>query len=442
MTRAIVQTGSLGREVWIMSGNDISGAGEMLSGQSGVRDLGDGWPDTRHAGRLTRARNFFVFAAALARIGVQNAPLRRWYLANRLRQISLATDYARRMDGSSSPPRSVSLKVTFLCNARCTMCHYANSIDPDRGQPVTRREGFIDFEAACRLVDDLAPSRTMLSVTGGEPLAWGERIFDLVDYARGRGVPTTITTNGTLLGRHLDRLMASPPDVLCVSVLGPPQVHDRIVGLPAYGRITDALTELLDRKGGDRWRSPLVVTNTVMLPDNSGAFAEVVRLSQRVGACGSSFQPVWFATEEMCAGCHDGAVAADETLASAACSLSTEATAPVALWQGIQRARLLSEQLTHPVFFYPLLSREDTHTYYEHPEEPLRRSRAVCAWVLSAVLPDGTVSPCQGIEAGNLHKERFLQIWNGERMRGFRRRLRAAGMFPICSRCCSLWRNE
>ena len=30
----------------------------------------------------------------------------------------------------------------------------------------------------------------------------------------------------------------------------------------------------------------------------------------------------------------------------------------------------------------------------------------------------------------------------GEAMRAFRQRLRSEGMFPICARCCVLWRNE
>ena len=393
-------------------------------------------------GWVTHASNLATFVAGLARIGAQSAPLRRWYLANRLRQLSVRAEYALRTDGVSAPPRSVSLRATYLCNARCRMCHYANSVDPDNGQPITRRADIIDLDVAIRLVDALAPSHTMLSITGGEPLVWGEELFELLDYCRRRCVATSVTTNGTLLGRYLDDLLRAPPDILCVSLLGPAPTHDRIVGLPAYERIQGALLALQAHRDGDRWRAPAVITNTVMLPDNSDVFAEVVPLSQTLGACGASFQPLWFATADMHQTCDDSRPPTDPAVAGASGNLTPQATAPVALWRGMQRARELSARLAHPVFFYPRLSQRDTRAYYDRPDQPLGRSRALCAHLLSNVLPDGAVSPCPGHVVGNLHEEGFLQIWNGPRMRAFRTRVRRAGMFPICSRCCSLWRNE
>ena len=48
----------------------------------------------------------------------------------------------------------------------------------------------------------------------------------------------------------------------------------------------------------------------------------------------------------------------------------------------------------------------------------------------------------KGHSMGNLHNERFAEIWNGPVMREFRLQLREKKMFPICTRCCQFWRND
>lgn len=390
---------------------------------------------------VTRLSNSFSLFAYLFKIGWRHPTLRRWYLGNRLRQLTVYAQYALSREGYSSPPRSISFRPTFLCNARCKMCSYANSIDPDTLQPITGDQEIISFEIACRLADAIAPSHTMLNITGGEPLVWGEKLFDFLDYCRGRGVPTSVITNGTLLGRYLDRLLESPPDVLLLSLLGPEDTHDGIVGIPAFGQVRQAFIELLDRKGGDLLAPPLVITNTAMLPENMEVFAEVPRLAQSMGAAVANFQPLWTVTEEM----HQSQEETEETYDRrfTACNgVDTERMNPERIWWEMQRTLSLAGELGQPVHFYPRLRERDMEAYYHHPEQPIGRSRALCAHLISQVLPDGTVSPCLGHTVGNLHEQDFLSIWNGSAMRAFRQRLKAARMFPICSRCCLLWRND
>lgn len=62
-------------------------------------------------------------------------------------------------------------------------------------------------------------------------------------------------------------------------------------------------------------------------------------------------------------------------------------------------------------------------------------------WKEVLILPDGSVSPCLDFVAGNLKEEGFLSIWNGPRFVQFRRKLKQMGKFPICNRCCILYRN-
>lgn len=57
-------------------------------------------------------------------------------------------------------------------------------------------------------------------------------------------------------------------------------------------------------------------------------------------------------------------------------------------------------------------------------------------WMGCRILPDGTVSPCLHVAAGNLTEEPWREIWNGPRMRNFRR-LSARRLLPGCVRCCN-----
>ena len=390
----------------------------------------------------TRVHNTGILLAALARVAWRYPVLRRWFLGNRLRQLTVGAEYALRTDGYSGPPRSVSFRPTLRCNAHCQMCPYANAIDPDSQQPVTHDPQALELEVAYRLVAAIAPSHTMVNVTGGEPLLWGENLFAFLDYCRRRAVATSVTTNGTLLGRHLEALWEAPPDILVISLLGPEETHNGIVGLNAYAAIRDALGELYARKGGDCFRRPLVITNTAMLPENSHVFAEVVDLSRSLGAWAANFQPVWFATEQMHEAHERWPSASAGSLPRASLPIDPEATDPAQVWQQMQRARRLSAQLGQPIHFYPRLRQRDMEPYYHQPQQPVGRSRALCPYLICQVFPDGTVSPCAGVPAGNLYQQDLRAIWNGPAMRTFRRRLKAAGMLPICSRCCFLWRND
>jgi MoaA/NifB/PqqE/SkfB family radical SAM enzyme len=57
-------------------------------------------------------------------------------------------------------------------------------------------------------------------------------------------------------------------------------------------------------------------------------------------------------------------------------------------------------------------------------------------WKGCRILPDGTVSPCLHLVAGNITRQPFREIWNGPQMQRFRQ-LISRRLFPGCARCCS-----
>ena len=80
---------------------------------------------------------------------------------------------------------------------------------------------------------------------------------------------------------------------------------------------------------------------------------------------------------------------------------------------------------------------EELEAYY-HDDHYQRRALKNCPVPRTAasISPRGTVIPCLDLECGDLRRQSFVEIWNGERYRKFRRVSRKEGRLPVCHRCC------
>ncbi len=81
-------------------------------------------------------------------------------------------------------------------------------------------------------------------------------------------------------------------------------------------------------------------------------------------------------------------------------------------------------------------SGEKLQRYYEF-KGFVEERKAKCAWKHTNIYPNGDVEMCDGLyPMGNLNDSDFLEIWNNENFREFRKRLKKTKRFPICSACC------
>lgn len=113
--------------------------------------------------------------------------------------------------------------LTARCNARCGFCAW----NPDFYDPKDQ----LTTEQILALHADAARAGFVgLSMWGGEPLL--VRDFDrIVAHARGLGLETHLVTNGFLLERHLDAVVAHV-DRLCISVDHASELHDELRRIP------------------------------------------------------------------------------------------------------------------------------------------------------------------------------------------------------------------
>ncbi|MGE5308686.1 MAG: radical SAM protein [Deltaproteobacteria bacterium] len=109
------------------------------------------------------------------------------------------------------------------CNLSCIHC-YLNSANKDYANELST-------EQARRMIDDLAAFKVpVLLFSGGEPLMRRD-LFELNDYARGRGIRTVISTNGTLINEeNAKKIKAGSFDYVGVSLDAIGENNDRFRG--------------------------------------------------------------------------------------------------------------------------------------------------------------------------------------------------------------------
>lgn len=173
-----------------------------------------------------------------------------------------------------SKPRTLLLLINRGCNLRCSFC---DLWDNPASMPLDRAVGLLD--------EAVAVGTKTLVITGGEPFMY-KPLFELVAAAKDRGLAVNITTNGTLIEKRWDELVASGVDSLSVSLDGLKDTHERIRGQVGCHTRTWKGIRKLRADSGIGLSIYFVVTN-----QNIDELLPVYEQSREIGA-GFDFWPV------------------------------------------------------------------------------------------------------------------------------------------------------
>ncbi|UCH77375.1 MAG: radical SAM protein [Candidatus Coatesbacteria bacterium] len=355
--------------------------------------------------------------------------------AKRLRTATRFERYAR---GRAGPPYAVSFWVTRRCNLNCAMCWVAQSRRLE-GEQYLRAGEELTLAELQAVVDDLRRWRPRLGVTGGEPFLRPD-LLDFLAYAKARGFRLGVNTNGSFLGRDAAALVEIGVDSLMVSVDGPPALHDGQRRSPgSFRAVQEGLAALAEAKGRRGARTPYVKVTCTITAANVASLAELPPLLADLALDELTFQHLWYtdrATADAQRALFRELFGQDTTYLQ---GFVVDDLPPldVGLLR-VQARALASTAAPVPVNFYPPLEEEAMVRFYADPRSPLRRP-CFSRWLRVDLLPDGTVTPCLGLEAGNVRDRSLSVLWNGEVLRRFRAELASRKAFPGCSRCCGLF---
>jgi radical SAM protein with 4Fe4S-binding SPASM domain len=169
-------------------------------------------------------------------------------------------------------PRLIFWELTKGCNLRCIHCRASAT---ELSAPSD-----LSTEAARGIIDQIAEVSTpILVLSGGEPLFRSD-VFQLARYGTDKGLRVALATNGTLVTRHVARMIVdSGVQRVAISLDGADAVtHDTFRGIPGAFEAAIAGFRNLKNLGMS------VQINTTIARHNASQLPQVLELAKSLGA--------------------------------------------------------------------------------------------------------------------------------------------------------------
>ncbi len=351
-------------------------------------------------------------------------------------------DY-RKKDGRSNSLWLLSLRITHRCNHRCAICGQWGKRGYNAREGTPKVMGEVPLEVYKKVIDDVAPKKVHVYITGGEPFLY-KPLVPLVNYIKQKGLTVQIVTNGVGLKRNAGTMVQNGWDMLCVSLDGPRGIHDKCRGLPgAFDTVIEGVKKIQKLKKEMGKKKPAFHMITTISKTNESVLAKTVKEVEKLKPDGIVIYYSWF-TREYIGQKHTKILQKSLGITPFAWKGYVRDTTNLGINKIIDQVRKIkSGEFKTPIMFVPELKLNEIRKYYHEPENFLGWRKCHAPWFQVDVMPNGDVVNCRDFPdfvTGNIKESSILDIYNGEKHRALRRALRSCknGVFPICSRCCGL----
>jgi len=361
-------------------------------------------------------------------------------LRNRFRRLHF-WDYRFWHDGRAMWPEFLTLILTYRCNLRCKHCFlYEAERKKDTLLPFTfRREEEMSLEQWQRLVDQVAFFKPHIQLVGGEPFIYRDALA-LIRYIKQRGLTCAVNSNGFFTPDLAEELVEAGLDWLTLSVDGPKDAHTAMRLNPrSFDRVMETVAAVRAARERLGRTTPILSFNTVITNLTYTRLQEMIQIGHDVGVDQLEFQGLMFTSPEIERQQEQVMQDLFGLPASSAEGFENDCGTGIDVDRLVSELEALEKVQTNGLAlrFHPAGLLKDPWGYHDlsHPFTP----RCTAPWREMQILPNGDVSACWGlpeIRVGNVAHESFTAVWNGEKARDFRRKLKEAGLFPGCARCC------
>jgi MoaA/NifB/PqqE/SkfB family radical SAM enzyme len=292
------------------------------------------------------------------------------------------------------------------------------------------------YEGFRRIIDQMPDLDRVIMHGMGEPLL-NRDIYRMVEYAsKERKLTTIMSTNGTLLNEaNARKLIANGLRVLSISVDGATkETYERIRVGANFDRVVRNIRRLIELKKEMNSKTPWTYMSMVCMKDNIHEFLKLIELGKDLGV--AAVQPQYM---------HFWGKDKETVVRVKGVNIKDEIHAKQNLFDNIPKdemaeiRRMVNEKAAEVGI--PLL-----RPFFEWETG----DRTVCRvpWVDTYITADGYAIPCpiQGTDPrienfGNLFEKSFDEIWNGDLIKNFRRRLVSGNPSAICRDCVMLKRR-
>ncbi|HEX4439709.1 MAG TPA: radical SAM protein [Thermoanaerobaculia bacterium] len=363
-------------------------------------------------------------------------------------------------------PTFVQLRVTNLCNLRCKMCGqwgdtgiFRSHSAPDAGDGALERARIQELIGAkrqlsladyVRLLDEIAEWKPIVSLFGGEPLLYPD-ILPLVREIKARGLTCTIITNGGRLEPLAEELVASGIDSIAVSIDGPPERHDAIRGQQgSFEKAAAGVRAIARERNRQKKALPMQIAILPVTELNLDSIRPAVEALRELPLDTINVGLRWFVPPSV-GGEYERVMREELGVAAtswkgfdfdwsvAGVGRERQMADLVKLLKGLRRRRFLDSARGKAwTSFVPEVPAEGVPEYFANFDQTFGHEMCPVAWYFAQVEPDGEVTFCGDFPdyfIGNVRKQSFRGIWEGELAERFRAKL-AKEPLPICARCC------
>jgi Fe-coproporphyrin III synthase len=343
-------------------------------------------------------------------------------------------------EGEAKVPLTIYWGVNSVCNLRCKMCDVGNVNAESNFFANLRIDGKlheIQIDRFRAVIDEVAAHKPMISITSTEPLMY-KPLGEAVGYARSKGLSVTVTTGGYTLPKRADELAEAGLNHLCVSIDGPPDVHNRIRGrADSFQKSVEGIVKFREATQRLGKKAEILVNYTItnMNFDQLELFYDAMRdvPIDRINYTYMTYVDQSMADEH-------NALWGEKYHATVNCLNADTDPARVdvaVLKQQIDAVKAKDAGIGR-VTILPDFSLEELQRYFKHPDQFMTHSRCMVSWFIAEIIASGEVIPytrCYHVPFGNINDDSFMNIWNGGKAKQWRRELREQSRFPACKRC-------
>ncbi len=326
-------------------------------------------------------------------------------------------------------PTYLQIEPVGQCNLRCTMCPIQFRQDgPPYGPPA-----FMAFDTFTRLIDEFAGLKQLHLQGLGEPMMH-PLFFDMVAYARAKGITVSTNTNLTLINdKRAEQCVTSGLDTLHISIDGATAAtYERIRVRAKYDRVVRNIERVLDARARQQSQLPHLHMVMVIMKQNLHELPDLVRLAHGWQMEQIFVQHLSHDFKESSLPTHYKPMRdyVDEQ------TLLTEDPARIERYFG--EARKVAQELGIKL----RLPRTRAKPY---PPGTPGRERCDWPWSSAYISYQGYAMPCCMVATpdranfGNMAERGVSLVWNGEAYQQFRTQLASEHPPEICQSCSLYW---
>ncbi len=333
-------------------------------------------------------------------------------------------------------PQTVSFTLTNACNLRCRMCGQWGEEGYIRAEPGTlRRElGLADWK---RLIDEIAAhGLKSVLLRGGEVFLYPD-ILPLLEYIAGKGIFSSIDTNGTRLAQHAADLVRIGNMHLTFSLDGPEEIHDSVRGVKGtFQLLREGLAGLAEEEKRQGRTLSKSVTFTIS-PYSYLGLGRMPDLTRSLGIGTSCIVAYYFVPQAV------GEKYAEELRTNFGCDAFS--------WRGFHHEEsgvdpelFLRELRTYRAALggitdYPYfpMTEDEYRTWFRDAVTPVGSMACMNVEKLIDIQPAGEANFCVDFPdyaIGNARESTIAEMWNSPRVEKFREYRRKQPL-AVCARC-------